>query len=606
MKKTLKPNSSADNIEKTKKRTKHKSLAELVKEKSVVTSHRSNMIIISKSALNKESSNESVLTYREGHIVMNIRLPNDKQRLSREKINKTIEKLKKRIIEVKPNKIDSKLNTLTIVNEETENNISIRNKNISVFSNHKYKKLNKSKIKTMPYEGKEQINFPKFDIGSIDSSNDNKSEDCKITPVINIGNDKNIKSKNNNYFNNNNDNDNDVCIFKINNLDKIEELNPNLDNNINENFENNQNVLVEIKNNLQNIVGPSYSENTNENLILDSKRKEKESSSNEDLIITNHNFKKSKSDPNENSEEDKEDVKSNDVINTKKKDNNKYNCFICENFFPINRLFSAECNTHFLCKRCAANYYEDKIENSQVNQMYCPCVKCGAIINNKLLKKLVSGEHFKLFCNRNEKNNIPEFKYDGCNIRNKNKSEYIKNYSKRHVIEVGTNRNFYRFNKDKDLFCPKCCQPSLFSKTSNSFIKCLNCGFNQCKFCFKEFGEDHLEKYNNNHCKVYYRNVEINGENGFPKKNFCQLFLIQICLMLLSFFMTFIGCFFYLIRLNQKIFCVTKETKIINYFKMIMVYLISTLLFLIIIPILFIFFPFFPLIVSFTDLFNYI
>ena len=40
-------------------------------------------------------------------------------------------------------------------------------------------------------------------------------------------------------------------------------------------------------------------------------------------------------------------------------------CSICEHSFQDTRLFVAKCQTHYLCKKCSKNYYEDIIEKSK-------------------------------------------------------------------------------------------------------------------------------------------------------------------------------------------------------------------------------------------------
>ena len=39
------------------------------------------------------------------------------------------------------------------------------------------------------------------------------------------------------------------------------------------------------------------------------------------------------------------------------------NCSICEHSYPISKLYVPNCKIHYLCRKCAKNYYEDAIEN---------------------------------------------------------------------------------------------------------------------------------------------------------------------------------------------------------------------------------------------------
>jgi hypothetical protein len=41
------------------------------------------------------------------------------------------------------------------------------------------------------------------------------------------------------------------------------------------------------------------------------------------------------------------------------------NCFICEKYYILSKLFSADCKRHFLCPKCIKTYYEDYLEKKK-------------------------------------------------------------------------------------------------------------------------------------------------------------------------------------------------------------------------------------------------
>ena len=90
-------------------------------------------------------------------------------------------------------------------------------------------------------------------------------------------------------------------------------------------------------------------------------------------------------------------------------------CNICEHSYPLPKLFVAEYEAHYLCKRCTKSYYEEIIEDGR-NEISCPFLKCKARINLNELQKLISPEHYKRFINIGNK----EYKENTDNKENVN------------------------------------------------------------------------------------------------------------------------------------------------------------------------------------------
>lgn len=56
---------------------------------------------------------------------------------------------------------------------------------------------------------------------------------------------------------------------------------------------------------------------------------------------------------------------------------------------------------------------------------------------------------------------------------NQNK-ENFKLYSKQHIIDINSNKDFINYNNANVGFCPLCCEESLFSKYNTHYSKCFN------------------------------------------------------------------------------------------------------------------------------------
>ena len=268
-------------------------------------------------------------------------------------------------------------------------------------------------------------------------------------------------------------------------------------------------------------------------------------------------------------------------------------CIICERTFPIQKLHTSNCKIHKICRKCIKNYYEDIIEQGERN-LKCPIYKCKNTINIILLKKIISEQHYNLL------NGKPNVFSQTTNIHLQSKYDFyeekekLKLYTQRHVLDINSNENFFMFNKFKNIYCPKCSEPALFTKIKGHFIKCLNCYHRICKYCLKDYDEKHMDIAFEEHCKVYFRN----DNNLIKKNNVFILFFIQLFFISASYYFVFYGGFLYINNAVKCIFSVKKDS---NPFIWVIIYFISFILFICAVPIILISLPYFPI---FTAIFN--
>ena len=267
-------------------------------------------------------------------------------------------------------------------------------------------------------------------------------------------------------------------------------------------------------------------------------------------------------------------------------------CSICENSFPIGKIYVSECSIHFICKKCAKNYFEEQIENGETD-LHCPFLFCKKKFAKILTKNFISEEHYLLLEKNNNKSNMILAK-----VKSNINYEKMKLYSKNNVIDINNNKILFNFNKSKDIFCSKCKKDALFSKANNYFLKCLNCGHCECKYCFKDYNREHFDINSNAHCKVYYRR-----KDDYTQINPFIFFLLQSFLVFAIFVMIYISIFLNTKLFFQNIFRIyrNKNNYCLYYFKMFFAIFVSFIVLLVIFPFIFIFYPYFPYILATCD-----
>ena len=364
--------------------------------------------------------------------------------------------------------------------------------------------------------------------------------------------------------------DNDEFDEEDNNKNKIPET-INIDNNnINNNI-----IYNNDYNNIKNIYNREFDNDINSKMENNNK-----------FGIISEEFDKKKL-------ENMENIRKNQSLPTRNTYTLYKMCTICEHVFPMSRLFVAECNSHYLCRKCSKNYYEDIIENG-VKEMICPFIKCKEPMDIEDLEKIISREHYNILFNNNKNIKETQNKFCFTKLKTNVDNENIQLYTKKHVIDINSNKNLYNYNNTKGVYCPKCYKNSLFSKTNTYFFKCLNCGCKICKYCFKDYNDRHIDSSYVNHCKVYYRF----DEEEKKKLNICYNFSLQLFFVVACYYLCFAGTFLILREKFFNLFDIKSKKYIFLY---LLAYLFTIILFIIIIPFIAIFYPYFPSILAIWD-----
>ena len=383
--------------------------------------------------------------------------------------------------------------------------------------------------------------------------------------------------------------------------------------------------LIKGLENKNNIITDSESSKTNklidEQSELQSEKdinKKKETNNNEIIKINNKSIGKNAINPNDNNikynetkinekQKEKEEGKQNlvkfkdefrgknkppnDMRNIKTYQNIRRTlyrkCTICENTYPISKLFVPLCDVHYLCRHCSKYYLEDTIENG-VKEVNCPFIKCKQPFDKADLKDIISNHHLTLLKNDNI-SLIEETK------KKENDDEGISNhYSKKNVIDINTNKKMYNYKNTKGVVCSNCNMESLFSKTNTHFLKCLYCNCKKCKYCLKNYDDEHMDINSPKHCKVYYRYERKDLNNsGLCLRLFLQLFFVIAC-----YFLCFASTFIKIRNIFYFVFRAKKTGNIVLY---LFAYFFTVFFFILIIPFYIVFYPYFPCIMSSTD-----
>ena len=584
------------------------SMEQILKQKRKIR-----LIIVSKGAKSnnvenkdkkeEKEKNNSKVTLQNQKGRFEIRMENFTQTLDKNKIDKTVKSIMKNITLLNlEEKNDEQMNNTVENIKESRNNGLIDNKVNNFCDIYLEKKKKKGNENIIVYKNKKDINeeddisFKKikmneseketnhmqYDDGNKKESNrdllikqnsedkilcENSNQKKEIKNLLNIkGNSFNI----NNFFKNNN-NKNEHVTSLIKNKDK------NLENEISNKKEKNN-----IHNNLSRNVDKQLISNQNSDLLNQSTKylnKVQQNISNNSNHNINNNY-------------------GNNIDIQIKKGVQKFTCSICDISYTSSLSFVAECNIHILCKKCAKYFFEEKIE-SGVKELFCPFISCGKKFPKSEAKLFLSKRHINLLEEKNEKNdnfNSVKFLFDDDNDKD------IKNYSNNHVIDINNNRLFYNFNKSKNIFCTKCNVDALFCRDKQTFMRCLNCHYKQCKYCFKEYSREHFDRISQNYCKVYYRNDDIFRNQLSNIYIFLKQILFVVACFLLSIITPWILSKHYLTNSLLKKNNHNDYNCILYYIKIIIINFFSFLIFIIFLPITVLLFPYFP---SFLAIFDF-
>ena len=576
------------------------------------------LIIISKKGKSDEEKEESKITLKKEKGKINIRMENITQNLNKKKIDKALKSLIKNISEFNLDK--NKGNICTSIEHRTQEikNIFLdedkndyydiylekSKKDVENINKQKKEEIKEEDIlfqKIKIFEKEKEQNLKKIQNINNDEKNMVINDDIKVSnrellkenenmndnmstnrekenSFVNKNNFKNSNLNINNFFRSNK-NKNDLIIMNITKTKELEENKNDVSIYNLKNVSNNNN-LNNINNMSRNIDGQlnlkKNSELYNQSTNFFKKAEQNVSDSNFRININYNNNLKNQ-------------------INFKAYKNI---CSICDVKYASYFFYVAECHTHFLCKKCAKTFYEEKIEMG-AKELFCPFIFCKKKFLKSQAKKFLSNKHYKMLVEEEKTNNFNSLKLRN-NYNNNNKKE-MKNYSENHVLDINNNKIFYNFNKNKNIFCSRCNNQSLFCREKQLFMRCLFCNFEQCKYCFKEYTQDHFDMNSNNYCRIYYRDSDIDKIS----KSKMYLFLKQILLVFASFFLIiisfwklsksmFFNCFF---KLNEN-----NNNCILFYIKIILIYILTFLIFAIFLPINIIMFPWFP---SFLAIFDY-
>ena len=191
------------------------------------------------------------------------------------------------------------------------------------------------------------------------------------------------------------------------------------------------------------------------------------------------------------------------------------NCLICEE-----KLTEEELNNNFIecfhafCDDCFFNYFKEKINNNDVEKIKCPEKSCdyyiyNEFIENKLVKDISLLEKYKKLYKRKQLAADPNIqlcpfpdcesyaekggnKFVTCKENNhKFCFNCLKDWHENKNCEMELNKSFEKWKDPyKVKRCPKCKYFIEKNKGCNH-ITCLNCKYQWCWLCQKEYNSDH-------------------------------------------------------------------------------------------------------------------
>ena len=577
----------------------------------------SKIIMISKSRLSSANDFSNYMTIYEGNKKITCELGKDK--IQKTKLKKVFSTLKEKMLKYSNStgKINLASQKINIFNKRNKiNNISINseknNKNnqennlktietnnglIAIENNDKNKKSEKeSKNDNDDNEEDDSLDFKNLKVIDIEQMcNENINDNSNKNNENNVNNNRNLISQN--YFKNiKNSKNKDNPIFNIYKSEEMKKTMKQSDKAVKSVSDH----ISKINDNIQ-MINSEKSENK-KSIILKLnvyKNKKKKDMSN---LITEE--RKLYTEEEENYENINPKPKSNPLYFSKKNTNtlpkkslikyedNYYSCSLCELSYKESIMFSPGCNRHYLCKRCTKNFYEEKIDDG-IKKLFCPFMQCKKEINFDKLKIFISEKHYNRLCQNNP--NLEENKLIFSRIKTEYNQENAELYSKRHVIDINTNKDLYNYRGAEEGFCPFCFEQALFTQTNNYFYRCLNCLTKVCKYCFKEFNHYHMDMNYPGRCKVFHRSNEI----IIKKRNGCLSFLLELFFVIALYYLTFVGIFFCLRESFYRIFSINKKKNFCKYF---FTYFFSIVIFILFFPIILLLFPYFP---SITAIFDY-
>ena len=208
--------------------------------------------------------------------------------------------------------------------------------------------------------------------------------------------------------------------------------------------------------------------------------------------------------------------KNNINLSSKNKKINKI-CLICEDELTDIEMKSnlVKC-FHLFCDYCYYNYFKEKINNNDVENIKCPEINCNQIIFNdfiemKLIKDLPLLEKYKKFKVRKQLLKNPNVKlcpYPDCeSYARKKKDKYVQCIQNKHEFcfdclkkwhgykpcKIERDKRFENYiNAYKVKRCPRC-KYYIEKNEGCNHITCFNCKYQWCWLCMEEYKYDHYD-----------------------------------------------------------------------------------------------------------------
>lgn len=270
-------------------------------------------------------------------------------------------------------------------------------------------------------------------------------------------------------------------------------------------------------------------------------------------------------------------------------------CLICERITPKSNLYHSKTCSHGICRKCIKLYYEDKIEDGIFNNFKCPIYSCKGHFNESLIKVFISSKLFTTAMSKQNQHNNSSLSETSIDT--------VKMYQEEHVLDINDNKTFFLYPKEKLNACPRCKKEALFGKTNYYFVKCLNCQMKMCRWCLKEFDDEHFDLIKENHCRVYFRStIEDEKECKCSKSCICK-YLRELFFVIAGFFMMFIGGFCYISSCVNYVLCQCEEKgkdkgKCVGCFVTMLLVVVKVIVFVMCVPVLLVMFPFFPVFIA--------
>lgn len=289
--------------------------------------------------------------------------------------------------------------------------------------------------------------------------------------------------------------------------------------------------------------------------------------------------------------------------------NQEQTCPVCfEDIFDEKRKSRLSCG-HFTCKNCFDQYLENKIINSQINEIKCPNEGCKLVLLESeiihfLKSKPILLQKFFKFKNAQEIARNPNMKWcirPGCEkVVNVKKNSGDNCYMKCECgqefcykcnnpwhpdmkCEEFIDKVYKSYIKGAEVkFCPSC-QALIEKNDGCNHMTCLQCNFEFCWICEKKYSANHFSPFNLNGCPgLQFANIT-KQTNPWTKRCLwikSLLFVILAIILIITIgplvaivagiWLPLNQCFF-----NKPIHCNNSSDCLINVFKFILLLIVG-------------------------------